>query len=152
VATSITTLAPKAREYGRDLSLAHKVIAVIMGVTSAALLLACLALVAYDTSTARTSLTRDIGMLADVVGTNSTAAVSFSDANGCHRNAPRRCRQQERAHGGNLSDGPLFARFESTARHRGTSMATRVSPELLRAPRSTFTLTGNRFGSCARFS
>ena len=55
LATSITTLAPKAREYGRDLSLAHKVIAVIMGVTSAALLLACLALVAYDTSTARTS-------------------------------------------------------------------------------------------------
>ena len=44
--------------------------------------IACLALVAYDTSAARTSLTRDIGMLADVVGTNSTAAVSFSDAKG----------------------------------------------------------------------
>ena len=82
VDTSIAALAPRIRTYGRDLSLARKVIAVIMGVSSTALLLACLALVAYDTTTARTSLTRDIGMLADVVGTNSTAAVSFSDAKG----------------------------------------------------------------------
>jgi hypothetical protein len=73
VVTSISTLARWAREYGRDLSLARKVIAVIMGVTSTALLLACVALVAYDTTTARTSLTRDIGMLADVVGTHSGA-------------------------------------------------------------------------------
>ena len=57
-------------------SLAGKIIAVIMGV-KAPLLLAWRA-VAY--SNARTGLMRDIGVLADVVGTTSTAAVSFSDA------------------------------------------------------------------------
>ena len=72
----------RAREWVRDLSLARKVIAVIMGVTSAALVLACLALVAFDTTNARAGLTRDIGILADVVGAHSTAAVSFGDAKG----------------------------------------------------------------------
>jgi hypothetical protein len=62
------------------LSLAQKIIAVIKDVCSIAPLLAGAALIACDTSTACTSLTRDIGVLAEVVGNTSTAAVSFNDA------------------------------------------------------------------------
>src|SRR3977135_3823805 len=69
----------RSRQWLRNLSLAHKIIAVIMGVSSVALVLACTALVGYDTSTARAALSRDIGTLADVVGATSTAAVSFGD-------------------------------------------------------------------------
>jgi signal transduction histidine kinase/CheY-like chemotaxis protein len=142
LATSITTLAPWAREYGRDLSLARKVIAVIMGVTSTALLLACLALVAYDTTTARTSLTRDIGILADVVGTTSTAAVSFSDAKGATETLKAVAVNKNVRMAAIFRDGTLFARFDRQPDTLGTSISTRVSPELLRVPRSTFEFDG----------
>src|SRR3954469_4694335 len=70
----------RLRNWVRNLSLARKIVALTMGVSGAALVLACSAVIAYDSSTARSSLTRDIGMLADVVAADSTAAVSFSDA------------------------------------------------------------------------
>src|ERR1700682_4696455 len=110
--TSMAPLALGVREWVRDLSLARKVIAVIMGVTSTALLLACLALVAYDSSTARTSLTRDIGMLADVVGTTSTAAVSFADAKGATETLDAVAANKNVRMAAILRDGAVFARFD----------------------------------------
>jgi signal transduction histidine kinase/CheY-like chemotaxis protein len=43
------------------------------------LLIAMTAVLAWDLSSARTRLVRDTGMLADVIGSNSTAAVAFGD-------------------------------------------------------------------------
>jgi signal transduction histidine kinase/CheY-like chemotaxis protein len=62
-----------------DLALAGKLTAISVATTAAALLLVCVVFVAYDISSSRQRLVSDMGMLADVVGQNSTAAVSFFD-------------------------------------------------------------------------
>jgi two-component system, sensor histidine kinase and response regulator len=50
-----------------------------MATSGVALLLACLALFAYDSSSARKALLNDAGTLAVVIAENSTAAVAFED-------------------------------------------------------------------------
>ena len=62
------------------LTLAHKLTAISMATTAAALALVCAVLVTYDNSTSRQRLVRDLGLLGDVVGRNSTAALTFADA------------------------------------------------------------------------
>ena len=126
-------------EWVRSLSLARKVIAVIMGVTSAALLIACLALVEYDRSAARTTLIRDIGMLADVVGVTSTAAVSFGDANGATETLHAVSVNKNVRLAAIVRHGVVFARFDRRPDTANTPITTRVSPELLRTPRAAFT-------------
>jgi signal transduction histidine kinase/DNA-binding response OmpR family regulator len=61
------------------LSLARKL--TLLGVLTSvvSLLIAMTAVLAWDLSSARTRLVRDTGMLADVIGSNSTAAVAFGD-------------------------------------------------------------------------
>jgi signal transduction histidine kinase/CheY-like chemotaxis protein len=65
--------------HGR-LSLARKLtfIGVVTSVVS--LVIAMTVVLAWDLSSARTRLVRDTGMLADVIGSNSTAAIAFGDA------------------------------------------------------------------------
>jgi two-component system, sensor histidine kinase and response regulator len=137
--TSMLPSVHGARDWVRNLSLARKIIAVIMGVSSTALLLACFALVAYDGTTAHTSLTRDIGMLADVVGNISTAAVSFSDA----KTATETLRAVEVNKNVRIAailrNGAVFARFDRTADTAGIPIATRVDADLMRRPRAEFT-------------
>src|SRR3954471_255269 len=62
------------------LTLAHKLTAISMATTAAALALVCAVLVTYDNSTSRRRLVQDIAMLADVVGRNSAAALTCADA------------------------------------------------------------------------
>ncbi|MQA30895.1 MAG: response regulator [Luteitalea sp.] len=100
------------RNWVRDLSLARKIILVIMGVSSTALLLACLALVGYDTTMARTGLTRDIGILADVVGATSTAAVSFSDAQAATETLGAVTVNRNVRTAAIIRNGMVFARFD----------------------------------------
>ena len=54
----------------------------LFGVLTSAvsLVIAMTAVLAWDLSSARTRLVRDTGMLADVIGSNSTAAVAYGDA------------------------------------------------------------------------
>src|SRR6185295_14654767 len=125
----------RVRDRLRNLSLAQQIIAVIMGVSSAALLLACLVLIAYDTTTARTGLTRDIGMLADVVGATSTAAVSFSDAKAATETLSAVAVNKNVRMAAILRDGRAFARFDRQRDTSGISIQTRIAPELLRTPR-----------------
>src|SRR5579863_10265956 len=122
--TAMTLLGLRLRQWVRDLSLAHKVIAVIMGVTSTALLLACLALVAYDSSTARTDLTRDVGMLADVVGTTSTAAVSFGDVKVATEALSAVAANKSVRMAAIFRDGVVFTRFDRQPATAGTSILT----------------------------
>ena len=95
-----------------------------MGVTSTALVLACIALVAYDNSTARTTLTREIGMLADVVGGTSNAAVSLSDARGATETLNAVAVNRNVRLAAIFRNGVVFARFDrqpETGRRRSRS-------------------------------
>lgn len=64
----------------RDISIRHKMLAVIMLTSSIALLLACGAFAAYDWFSTRESLVHRLTTMADVVGSNCTAALVFDDA------------------------------------------------------------------------
>ena len=59
--------------------LVRKLALISAAATTVALVVAGIMLVRYDARDAQTRLERDIGMLADVVGSNSTAALSFGD-------------------------------------------------------------------------
>jgi signal transduction histidine kinase/CheY-like chemotaxis protein len=61
------------------LPLVHKLALVGAATTTVALVLAGVLLVTYDARDARARLVQDIGLLAEVVGSNSTAALSFGD-------------------------------------------------------------------------
>ena len=64
----------------RGLSLTRKLTAVGVIASTISLVVACAVLIAYDVISSRERLVRDLTMLADVVGTNSTAALTFGDA------------------------------------------------------------------------
>src|SRR5712671_3284501 len=132
-------LGPRARDWVRNLSLARKIVSVIMGVSSTAVLLACLVLLAYDTTTARTGLTRDIGVLADVVGATSTAAVSFSDAKTATETLSAVAVNKNVRMAAILGNGAVLARYDREPATSGTSILTRVAPDLVRTPRAVFT-------------
>ena len=69
-------------QWFRNLSLARKLTAIGVATSTASVVVACALIVAYDISSSRERLGRDVGLLADVVGDNSTAALAFGDASG----------------------------------------------------------------------
>jgi two-component system, sensor histidine kinase and response regulator len=62
-----------------SVSIATKLHWIVVSAISVALLLACLAFLAYDYYTFRAARTRDIQTLAQVIGSNSTGALAFQD-------------------------------------------------------------------------
>jgi len=64
----------------RNLPVRHKLRLVIMVTVTVALLCACAAVLAYDRIEARNSMRNDLEVLAEMLGANSTAALSFDDA------------------------------------------------------------------------
>lgn len=64
----------------RDLSIRRKLTWIVMITTCTAILLACGAFFAFDIHTLRQSRMHDLETLAEVLGSNSTAAVTFNDA------------------------------------------------------------------------
>ena len=65
----------------RELSIREKLTRIVMLTSSVALLLACMAFAIYDAITFRLALTRNLSTLAQIIGSNSTAALTFNDAN-----------------------------------------------------------------------
>ncbi len=63
----------------RSLSIKQKLRLIIMVTVGVALVLACLEVVGYDYWAFRTSMRNDLDVLAEIFGSNSTAALSFSD-------------------------------------------------------------------------
>ena len=61
------------------LSLARKLTLIGVVTSIVSLVIAMTVVLAWDLSSARTRLVRDTGMLADVIGSNSTAAIVFGD-------------------------------------------------------------------------
>src|SRR6478609_2599650 len=68
------------KRWFRDLPLARKLITIGVVTSATTVLAACLAILAYDIVSSQQRLAREVGLLADVVGSNSTAAIAFSDA------------------------------------------------------------------------
>ena len=64
----------------RDLSIKWKLTWIILGTSTAALLLACVAFVGYELSTFRDRMVQGISTLAGVIGENSKAALIFQDS------------------------------------------------------------------------
>ena len=64
----------------RNLSIRWKVIHIIMFTMTIALLIACATFMTYDYITFRDQQVKDSQALADLLGTSSTAALSFDDA------------------------------------------------------------------------
>src|ERR1035441_2674304 len=65
----------------RRLSIKRKLQVTTLGGIAVALVLSCLAFASYDLIVCRNSLLRDLETLAEIVGSNSTAALSFGDQN-----------------------------------------------------------------------
>ncbi len=63
----------------RDIPIKAKMIAALMSTTLIALLVACIAFIANDRVAFRKELAGNLGILADVLARNSTAALSFTD-------------------------------------------------------------------------
>ena len=63
----------------RDLPINRKLMLIIMLTSTAALLLACTAFVIYDIKTFRDAMVDELSSLAEIVGANSTAALTFDD-------------------------------------------------------------------------
>lgn len=68
----------------KDLSLRRKLTLAILGVSAAAILLVTVTFVAYEWFTVRKSMVSDLTTLAQIIGANSTAAVSFDDSAAAH--------------------------------------------------------------------
>jgi signal transduction histidine kinase/DNA-binding NarL/FixJ family response regulator len=60
--------------------LGRKLTAAVLTTSGLTLIAACMVFVTYDYVNLRSRLVRDVTMLADIVGTNSTAALTFADA------------------------------------------------------------------------
>jgi signal transduction histidine kinase/CheY-like chemotaxis protein len=63
----------------RDLPIRYKLKLIVMLTVGAALSVSCGVVLVYDYYTLRDSLRRDLGVLAEMIGDNSTAALSFGD-------------------------------------------------------------------------
>ena len=64
----------------RRQSVARKLTVAAVGTSGVTVVAACVVLISYDYATERQRLVRDVTMLADIVGTNSTGALAFNDA------------------------------------------------------------------------
>src|SRR5271156_6831537 len=63
----------------RNLAIKHKLRLIILFAVVAALVPTSIAVVAYDQLAARRDMRNDLDVLAEIVGSNSTAAVTFGD-------------------------------------------------------------------------
>ena len=105
------------------LSLARKLTGISVVATVASLILACAVAFAYDFSTSRDRLVREIGMLAEGVGRNSTAALAFSDATAANDILGAIAHNEHIVFGMILSsDGTPLARFERGGSTRSAAL------------------------------
>ncbi len=65
----------------QDISIRRKVTRIVMLVSSVALLLACTVFAVYDMVSFRRAMVRDLSTAARIIGSNSTAALTFNDPN-----------------------------------------------------------------------
>jgi hypothetical protein len=64
----------------RDVSIGHKLILIMMLTSGISLALACAAFMTYDWVSSKESITQRLETMAEIVGANSTAALTFDNA------------------------------------------------------------------------
>ncbi|MEO5988529.1 MAG: response regulator [Candidatus Eisenbacteria bacterium] len=96
----------------RDLSIRRKLTFVTMSISLVALVMACAAFLVYDHYAQQQSMAKDLAILADVLGTNSTASLTFRDSVAATE-ALGALRAQSRVEAACLydKDGQAFAHF-----------------------------------------
>jgi two-component system sensor histidine kinase/response regulator len=132
----------RVKRWFGNLSIARKLTAIGVLTSTMSLMVACVALMAYDLSSSRARLLRDTGLLADVVGANSTAAVAFGDASGATETLTAvAVNQHVLAAAILLRDGSTFAQYHRDA---GVSpLAPVVDPQIVREQRPWQTLSSS---------
>jgi PAS domain S-box-containing protein len=105
-----------------DLSIRHKLQTIVMATSAVALLVASVAFTLYDRSTFLRAKTQDLSAAAKMVGSNSTAALSFGDARSAgeilsalqaKQNVTNACIYDK--------DGKVFASYSRDAAHNDFS-------------------------------
>jgi signal transduction histidine kinase/DNA-binding response OmpR family regulator len=101
------------------LSLARKLTAVSVAASAVSLVFACAVFGAYDFWASRQRLVRDIGLLAEVIGRNSTAALAFGDEQAAEGTLKELARNEHIMSAMILSpNGAPLARFDRDNAHR----------------------------------
>ncbi|HYN08854.1 MAG TPA: response regulator [Vicinamibacterales bacterium] len=114
----------------RNLSLARKLVALNVAVAGVVLTAGSATLFSYLVSTARAKLVDDVRLLAGVVGTNSTAAITFKDANSAQATLRSAARDPHvRTAAILLPDSQVFARFDRDDESAKTPVAARPAGE-----------------------
>ena len=107
----------KVTRWFRNLSLARKLMSLTVLTSSIALMLAGLIIVSADFWSMRDRLRREVGMLAQITGENSTAAMAFADLNGATE-VLRAVSADDQVISATLilRDGSAFANYSRTSR------------------------------------
>jgi signal transduction histidine kinase len=96
----------------RQTSIKHKLQVTTMAVVLVALILSCAAFASYDVLVFRRSLRRDLATLAEIVSSNSTAAISFGDQSAAEELlSGLRAKRHLRVARIYLPDGKLFSSY-----------------------------------------
>src|SRR2546428_13706419 len=110
----------------RELSLRQRLLLLTMLTSGIGVLLGCLGFLAYDMHVAKEHKEEDLRSVADLVGTNSTAALAFDDAiGGCKHPGAVTTRKKIHSRGFYRSVGEVFLCVIPTC-----IVATRLSPSL----------------------
>src|SRR5579862_2678629 len=113
----------------RDLPIKHKLRLIIVGTVGVALALACGAVLVYDRISFRSEMRSDLGVLAEIVGANSTAALSFGDQRAAQELlSGLKARRQIVAAGIYSMNGQPFAAYRSGRAPNGFT-APKVRPD-----------------------
>ncbi|MBI2828179.1 MAG: response regulator, partial [Acidobacteria bacterium] len=134
----------------RNVSIKGKLTLVTMLTSSVALLVACALFVTYDYITLRRSLVQEVSTMADIVGGNSTAALSFDDRESALRILAS-LRAQSSIIGASLygADGRQFTEWQVAATDASpctAGSAVRLTREALTVTRPVV-LAGERIGT-----
>jgi len=63
----------------KDLSIKHKLTSIMMTISVAALVLSCASFIIYDQIFSRRAMAEELSSLAEIIASNSTAAITFND-------------------------------------------------------------------------
>src|SRR5450755_4349406 len=135
------------------LSIRNKLTLMIMSASSLALLLACVAFIGYDSYNFRITKVQDVSTLAEIVGANSTGALTYQDSNSA-RDVLSGLRMKKQISEACIYDrqGQIFATYQRD------SKASEFSPPPVQESESLFqdrhlilfrniTLDGDRIGT-----
>jgi two-component system sensor histidine kinase/response regulator len=135
------------------LSIRNKLTLMIMSASSLALLLACVAFIGYDSYNFRITKVQDVSTLAEIVGANSTGALTYQDSNSA-RDVLSGLRMKKQISEACIYDrqGQIFAKYQRD------SKASEFSPPPVQEAESLFqdrhlilfrniTLDGDRIGT-----